>query len=211
MREIAVVMDKENNTCSIFEAEYIKIYCKEPYGWLGTGRIPACMDKTNGIGAVRSRMTEIISSLGSCRTIVGKGISGIPYNLLDVAGFNIFEIEGSPEEFLNHVAAVIDESNDIEMKEPAQDIEIPKPEPTGIEGDYRIDLILCQKCRPEMSSKKILLPFLRSTVFHSLEVLCSHVPPWLDMELEQLGLLSESERITDNHYKVTVFHKTCSD
>lgn len=38
-----------------------------------------------------------------CKIFVGSEIKGIPYNVLDKMGFNTWELEGYPKEFLGFV------------------------------------------------------------------------------------------------------------
>lgn len=211
MEKVAVVVDADNSISTLFDAKSIVIYSKRSGVWEEDKTIPVSLDKNSGMSLMRSSMMEIIASMDTCKIIAGKEISGIPYNMLDAAGFSIFETEGNPRGLLDSVISMVNENTFIEQERADKESKLPRPEPIDPDGNYRIDLAFYQKCQPIMSSKKILLPFLRNTVFHSLEVVCSHVPPWFGVELEQLGLLAETEKIKDNYFKVTILHKTCSD
>jgi len=57
---------------------------------------------------------------------------------------------------------------------------------------------------PGITSKQILQGFIREGNFHSLEIICDHIPPWLEMESEQKGFLIKSEVINDHEIKLFI-------
>ncbi|MDR2141936.1 MAG: hypothetical protein LBR11_09150 [Deltaproteobacteria bacterium] len=55
-------------------------------------------------------------------------------------------------------------------------------------GRYFLDLAKALALDPELSSKKILQPFLRETRFQELAIECDHQPRWLPEAARNLGL-----------------------
>ncbi|WP_011306543.1 Fe-only nitrogenase accessory AnfO family protein [Methanosarcina barkeri] len=42
---------------------------------------------------------------------------------------------------------------------------------------------------PDLSLKKVLILYLKNGEFNRLDVICSHVPKWFNIELEVLGFI----------------------
>ena len=61
-------------------------------------------------------------------------------------------------------------------------------------GNFFISIKETQGKRPELSSKQILQSFIRKGSFASLEIVCDHVPPWIEMESRTVGFKIETER-----------------
>ncbi|MDA8213485.1 MAG: nitrogenase, partial [Clostridia bacterium] len=62
-----------------------------------------------------------------------------------------------------------------------------------------------------VTSKQVLLPFLRKGKFYSLEVICSHLPPWLEAELMSGNLTSSVAKISSNELRVIIAKKCCQE
>ncbi len=211
MDKIAVIMDKEELASSFYEAEYIKVYCNDLNQWKCEKEITVNINKDSGVGAIRQNFSEIIKSLGTCNIIVGREISGIPYNILDKEGFSIFQLEGSPKDFLDAVNELYYSYKSPDSHSGETFDNSMQPIQSDTLGGYRINLIELQLSQPSVSSKKLLLPFLHNTPFSRLEVVCSHVPPWFDTELPHLGLESSVEQLSGNKFIATIYHKTCNE
>ena len=52
------------------------------------------------------------------------------------------------------------------------------------------------------SSKQVLQQFIQSGGFLVLEIVCSHVPPWIEVEAERRGYTLETEQIEKDSVKV---------
>jgi hypothetical protein len=59
---------------------------------------------------------------------------------------------------------------------------------------FRLDLSAALAARPDLTSKKILRPFLDRAAFLELRVLFDHLPPWLEAELGARGLRAGTGR-----------------
>ena len=208
MDKIAVIVNNDGLSSTFFDGSNINIYSKAEDSWQCTDCIPINFTTQNGMHILRKRLTEIIHELGSCKTIAGQEILGLPYNVLDVAGLNIFQIEGPPASFLDTINNMLDSDTKNRESKPKTNFQ---PEPTGTEGCYRINLVDIQKDNHEISSKQILIPFLRNTCFYELEILCNHVPPWFEAEMERLNLRKEVQELDTNLYKVILNKMTCCE
>lgn len=72
--------------------------------------------------------------------------------------------------------------------------QLPQPECVA-EGLYRFDLEGILAKHEQFNSQQLLIPFLENTRFQELEVLCGHVPRWLNKKLDELNLVAEFEEL----------------
>ena len=71
-------------------------------------------------------------------------------------------------------------------------------------GRYYISIREIQGKRPEVSSKQVLRSFVQHGTFSELEIVCDHVPPWIEMDAERLGYELTSERTGLHDVKVLI-------
>jgi Fe-only nitrogenase accessory protein AnfO len=205
-KKVGVYLNEEGDTISINESGSIRVYYKENGKWGISKVVEFDMSTVTGMQALRVKFKELASNLEDCRVMVGKSIVGIPYNVLDSLGFNLWEMEGKPEEFLEYVL----EKEMLEEQEKNEEaLEITEPVETDKPGCFHINLKMLQENNSKLSSKQVLLPFLQNTKFYELEIICSHIPPWFQNEFEKHDLKFFSVENGANEYKVKVYHKTC--
>lgn len=204
---IAVFFNENNNLASFFEPATVKIFEDTNDKWIVIHEFPFFFDKNKEISFLRNQLSELISLINGVKVVVASNISGIPYNILDKEGFDICEInQFSP--------ILLDEIKNVKNKEKVSNsINTPDkintaPVETEISGNFFFDLKKALENNPLTTSKKTLLPFLKNTPFHVLEVSCNHVPPWFDTELERLNLSYEVNKISPN-YLVKIYKKVC--
>ena len=78
---------------------------------------------------------------------------------------------------------------------PKEEPEVILPRPVGDvrSGHYSVNLIeLMQSGMPQVS-REILLPFFDTVAFARLEIISDHLPRWLPMEIDEMGLRIESQ------------------
>ena len=56
-------------------------------------------------------------------------------------------------------------------------------EPGMNKGDFFLNMEEILLKNPELSSKKILIPYLKNGGFNNLDIIFSHIPKWFDTEL----------------------------
>jgi hypothetical protein len=57
-----------------------------------------------------------------------------------------------------------------------------------------------------ITTKQVLKPFFLENKFNELIVTCSHIPFWLESELERLNLNFESSKTGENDYILIINH-----
>ena len=205
MKSISIFLNKEGNTAAPNEEGIVKVYTYNDTSnsWSITNEIDFSLLKTTSIISLRSTISEMIESLGDCKVFVAKEVVGQLFSVLEANGFNIYEAEGKPEQFLESIFA-----SEIEESKRALNVDqesvIPHPIETETKGKYFIDLKEVLSSYPDLSSKKVLLPFLSSRNFKALEIICGHVPKWFDYEFKLKGFQYDISKLEDNKYKVVI-------
>lgn len=210
--KIGVLVDKDNKTTTIYESGIVNVYTKEDE-WKVVNEIAFNMNAEEGIAAIHKRVDELIESLDDCKVFIGKSVEGVPYTVLKRSGFTIAEAEGNPSEFLDEFLEIFEEKKKKKQEEEAKKNSIANAEPVELDkpGSYFIDLKKLQEEDPNISSKKVLLPFLNNKTFYDLKVLCSHIPPWFEKELENLNMKMDSTKTANDVFEVIISHKVCNE
>ena len=207
--DIAVFVGESGETTSLHEKGKIIVYRKKRGEWDVLREKAFILDKSLDMKELRRKMTVILEFLGDCRVFVGHSVNGVPYFELEKCKFSVWEFAGKPIEFLDYVQA--EEEGRYEQKINGEKNNIaPAPVETS-SGCYRISIKEIQENATGITSKQALLPFLRKGGFYSLEVLCNHVPPWLEAELLSSGYSGDIEKISNKEVKITVARSCCRE
>jgi Fe-only nitrogenase accessory protein AnfO len=200
--EIAVITGSDGRTIPLSEPGTVIVYRRVRNTWLAERRIPFVLEADGGLAGLRTRTGELTAFLGECRILVARSASGALFFGLEKAGFSVYEIAGSPSEFLNTVWQ--DAMEEQEVKTPlSAGMDIPAPLEIA-PGKFYISICEIQGKRPEVSSKQVLRSFVQHGAFSELEIVCDHVPPWIEMDTERFGYELTSERIAPHEVKVLV-------
>lgn len=205
--EIAVCINDNGVTSSIYDAKAIVIYQKAEKFWTIIREQEISLDKEAGLNGLRRQMAEIILFLDQCKIFVGCSVVGVPYFELEKMQCSIWEFEGEPLTFLDYV---LQQEEDKALDSQSQ---ISNTIPVPIErekGDYYISIKEVQENASGVTSKQVLLPFLRQGIFYRLEVLCNHIPPWLEAELSGGNLVGKVEKITPTETHVYISKRVCT-
>ncbi|MBW9153342.1 Fe-only nitrogenase accessory protein AnfO [Clostridium estertheticum] len=207
--EIAVFLDASGKTQSIVQPGIIKVYDGSKGTWKITKEIIFRIDNIAGIKEIRGNIINMAEELGNCKVFVGREIKGMTYNILDGMGFNTWELEGTPMELLEFVfEKEMVEAKLIKLSE----LENVKPIIQKVkDGHYYVNLKKIQKNNESLTSKSILIPFLTTTIFYQLEIICGHIPPWFHAEFEKLNLKMETTHISQSEIKVMVYPDICKE
>lgn len=204
MMTIAVLLNEKGFAATVGDARSVKVFLYKDDNWSAGQESEICISRAAGIVEVRSAITDIVQKLEGCNLFVAKEVSGQLYYILEAHGFQSYEAEGKPEEFLNSIKAA-EESAAIEKEETAKECQKSlTPIKVDEEGAFSIDLKNALLLEPSLSSKKILIPFLNQAKFAKLEVICDHVPRWIPMELEKLHMKYEVIKLKENEMKIIV-------
>src|SRR6056297_469377 len=120
------------------------LYQKENNQWIMIRSLNLDLSEMKKISDLRVLMEEVLLFLSDTKTILVKGISGIPYYALEKGHMDIWEAEGSAREALEEIAKEMDmakqEATSACVGKSDSDLII-APEPVMIsEGVYQISL-----------------------------------------------------------------------
>jgi Fe-only nitrogenase accessory protein AnfO len=205
MKAMAIFLNSEGLTAALEEAGSIRVYTKNSTNdsWEISEEFAFSLLESSSILELRNLISSMIQRIGDCRIFVAREVAGQLYNVLEANRFTIYEVEGKPEQFLDSILASEAEETRKSIEKSKQVTEC-YPEKTNLEGVYYINLQVAMSADPNLTSKKILLPFLMKKDFKVLEVICDHIPKWFDVEFEKLGLNSTSSKFRENDYKVII-------
>lgn len=205
MISIAVLVDENGRTSTLKEGGKIVVYTKEgDIGfWKTSQEITFSISPFRSIVEIRDYIVKVISSIKKCNIFVGKEVTGQLFATLELKDFNVYEIDGKPEEFLDSIR--ITELNELNP-EKEEILEKPglclKPQETQEKGTFFFNLKDALLSDPELTSKKALLPFVNEKKFKKLEIICDHIPNWFEREFEKQGIKWSSEKEEDGNIRV---------
>lgn len=204
MRKIAVFKDDTGKMTNFYGCSSFTVYEETE-----SGIEEVCSQNFQAVepsspALIRQQTMKIQESVPECRIAAFGEISGIPYSAFDMAGYQIFQIQDAEEETIKGIFADIrelEQANEAAKEQLKQAV----PVETASPGVFFLDLLKIQNEHPEISSKKILLPFFEQTPFMELKLICGHVPPWL-LRDERFAIQSEQ---TDQGFTALITHQQC--
>ncbi|MDA8236074.1 MAG: nitrogenase [Clostridia bacterium] len=207
--DIAVYINEIGETTSLNEKGKVVIYQKRQTQWKLLKEKHFNLEPNLGLKELRQKMDEVIIFLEDCKIFTGLSVVGVPYFALEKAGCSIWEFAGKPREFLDYILEQEEEAR-LQEENLKENNLVPLPIDTG-NGCYKISLKDIQQSNSGVTSKQVLIPFIRKGKFYSLEVVCSHVPPWLESELASGNLTGEIEKLGNNEVRVMISKKCCHE
>jgi Fe-only nitrogenase accessory protein AnfO len=185
-QKIAAFIDADGNLADPCGSGQFRIYDRSSGDWLPDKDIAFTLSGTQGLRQLQIRVFTLAEAMGDCKILlVGAEAKGIFPTLLGEQAVTVALASGSALKCLASVPlqeTVEKELPEVEAAAPVSATEVGP-------GAYRIDLALALKDRPELNSKQVLFPLLAKAGLESLEVLCDHLPRWLDSEGRALGYI----------------------
>lgn len=207
-RDIAIFVGNNGFTASLNEPGKLVVYRRKKGKWNAVREKDFTLANCPGMQELRKKMGEALFFLNDCKIIVGSSIMGVPYFELEKSNFSIWEFEGKPFEILDYVLEKEEES---EVKKAGGEAGKLQTAPVEVSpGCYSLSLKEIQESDTGITSKQALQPFLRQGNFYSLELLCSHVPPWLEAEIISGNLAADFSRVGPGEIRITITKKCCS-
>jgi len=203
--EIAVCIGANGATSSPYDASTIVIYQKKQGSWQQGKEKKISLDKQGGLAGLRQQMAEIILFLGECKIFVGWNVASVPYFELEKVQCSIWQFEGAPLSFLDYVLA------QEEKITASSQVAIGNALPVLIErekGNLYISIKEVQENGGGITSKQVLMPVLRQG-FDLLEILCNHIPRWLEVELKDGNIVGRMEKKSPTETHIYITHRGC--
>lgn len=205
--EIAVITGEDGRTIPLSEPGIVIVFRRSGAEWLQDRMFPFSLEGEDSLAGLRRKTAELDTFLGGCRTVVTAAAGGAVFFELEKAGCSVWVVDGAPGEFLD--ALWKDAATDLEEEVLASAGErLPVPVETAC-GRFTISISEIQGNHPEVSSKMVLLEFIRTGAFTELEIVCDHLPPWIEIEAERLGISIGTE--THAPHEVIVVLRKAND
>lgn len=189
--EIAVLVDSEGKTSGFDKAGSIRIYSKVNCEWTVVRHMEYSTENVLDSVTLHKRINEIGDWLEKCKIVVVNRIRGIHYIAFEERQISMLEIKGLPETFLEDIRECVQHCR-TGKKIPMEHNAIFELRP----GIFHTDLREVMKGNTSYNSKQILVPFLKKQKYSLLEIICEHVPKWLENEQNELNI-----RISVENYK----------
>jgi Fe-only nitrogenase accessory protein AnfO len=201
--DIAVITGENGRTVPLTGPGTVVIFRRIHGMWQCERKFQFSLEPEKGLEGLRRKVAELGTFLGECRIFVAKSAGGAVYFELEKARCHVWEIAGKPEEFLDSVCLEVEENEERDVCTPpvTADYGILVPLETA-PGKFTLSITDIQRKRSGVSSKQVLQQFIRSGKFSELEILCEHIPPWIGVEAEFLGIRIESGHRTSHEVRV---------
>lgn len=200
--KIAVVTDENNQITSLERGNKVLLYQETADGWQLVKEASPQLVTELVIAEIRNVIRVLIEQLEDCRIIVSKKLTGVPYHIFNKIGFHIYETDGplSPELFRDILEDIMEASEQARVSAAVSQ----GPVSPNNDGIYYLDLIKLLQAFPEISSKKALKQFMEETSFARLELICNHLPPWMETVIALKNFDQQIEKIDQHSCKVVI-------
>jgi Fe-only nitrogenase accessory protein AnfO len=202
--KIAVVENDNQKTNSIFEPGFVVTYEEDCGKWKVLNRFENKVCNAKDIAAVRMAVVDTIKQLDDVKIVLASEIPGIAFGIFEAAGFEIVLVENSTLDVLDSVKKemleVIEKQQEKNLKFDIMQF----LEPGIDEGYFYLNMEEILLKNPQLTSKKILIPYLKKGEFNRLDIICSHVPKWFDKDLVALGFEYQTLNLLPNKKTVRI-------
>ncbi|MDR2459835.1 MAG: hypothetical protein LBE38_03495 [Deltaproteobacteria bacterium] len=186
---IAVAQGADGMLEEITKAIEFSLCKKEEGAWVLYNTMDFNFSGSLGLCQMRQKLVELIKLLQGAVAIIAKGFPGISRDVLTRAGFSLYQLEEFNVDVLDGVVE--------HLSAPEEEELIPKA-PYEMEegsGKYFLNISETLNAFPELTTKKILRPFMDSRKFLELKIIYDHLPPWLPLELKNRKLSWDSKDV----------------
>ena len=191
--EIAVLVQADGNTSGFERDGTIMMYLKKNDSWSIQRSMVYNTADLMDAAALHMKIREICEWLDTCKVIVVNRIRGIHYIAFEEYQISMLEIKGNPSGFLDHIQECDRHQRAAASSVPMEHKAIFEGKP----GNFYADLRDVMNGRTSYNSKQILLPFIKNRGFQVLEIICDHVPKWLEREQAELKVIVKEEPFKD--------------
>lgn len=210
IKEIAMYVNNLGEITDLNRAGFIKIFSKDNDKWNSINEIPFEFHTVKEREDIRLDTLNISEALKNCKVFVAAEIPDLIHMMLDGIGVSTWKMDGNQNEILDYVLEKEEEEAEeikfigaSKFSDKKQSI---FPIKIGCNGNYILNLKELQERNTGITTKQVLKPFLKDNNFTELILNCSHIPCWLEVELERLNLSFECSKTGRNDYIVIINH-----
>lgn len=203
-QQIAVIKNKENDITDWNSAVLIEVYQKVCTSWNLEKTVSLekpVLEETEeeeeiSYKEMRSYYKELAEALAPCQILLGTKIGGVTFQVFTSLDFVILETDETSRENIDNVLSEAWNIayKDMNMKNNASGADF-TPQKTNMPGEYFFNFRDLKKSQPYVTAKETIRPFLHKKKFTRLFLLCDHKMPWMDEDMQQLGMNYAEEKI----------------
>jgi len=208
MNSIAVLLNNNGEMTSWLDNGIVKIYKKSNNEWIELKSLPYTLSANSNIIDLRNNLLALVEKLDDCRIFVAKEVSGLLYSILDSYPFDIYELNGIPDIFLDSILISQEKNQKDKLLLESKSEKYFFPEIIDKQGNYTINLKKILQFDKTSTTKKVLIPFLEKEKFKSLEVIFDHVPKWFERDLPKMGYDFEITSLEDANTRLLIYPKS---
>lgn len=208
LKEIAVYVNSLGEVADFNETGIIKVFSKDMNGWIVSRELSFEFHSTEEMSDISLDVLNIVEVFENCRIFVAREFSDLAYKVLDSMGVSTWKMDSDPSNFLEYVLEKEEEeaeairligySNASSKKDTFGPIKI------GNKGNYILNLKELQEHNTGITTKQALKPFLNNETFNELIITCSHIPYWLEKEIEKLNLSFQYSETGQSDYIIVI-------
>ena len=103
IQEIAAIIGPDGGSIPLSEPGTVVVYRRVRGSWEKDREMAFSIEQACGLRDLRNKVEELKALLRDCRVFVAKSASGALFFELEKARFSVWEISGTPSEFLDSV------------------------------------------------------------------------------------------------------------
>lgn len=187
--KIAVYVDSFGNAADIFGQGHIEVFEKHAGCWHRHQQQEFDVNESMNLDAIRKCAFDLSEKLADCRVLVLKSIPGVLQAFFEGCGFKLWKMTGAPDTHFNFIEEYHFTKNDSKK----ECYELFTEEKRGI---FSIDMNKLLTENNALTSRSLLIPFIKNKSFSRLIVVCNHIPKWFTKELPALGFDWTEEKLS---------------
>ena len=200
-REIGAFVDETGRAAALSQPCSLRIFRRDRGQWRLDRSASLNLADASGLADLRHRMAEIIAVFGECKTAMAAAFQGAALHELEKAGIELWEVDGDPAALLDTI--LFEEEKAAQQADKSTALPFPVLENLG-EGRYSLSIAEVQRSSGGLTSKQVLLPILQQGSFRELAIMCTHVPPWLEAEVNSRGWQLRTEKTGGSQFTATI-------
>lgn len=200
---LAAYVNSENIITGLKQAGSVKLYDRDEKDWNEIAYFDMDVNGAEDLEHLQSIIKGTVAQFENCSILIAEDMTGVMNAILDSVGIKTWKSEGNVYDVLDYVAAE-------EERELLESMAVaPEPVLQGSEcaGKFHINLVETLKTFTKLNSREILLPFMMRGGYKSLEIICEHIPRWLENDAEKLNVTIHSKTLSKNGIRVVVVPK----
>lgn len=203
-KAIAAILDENDRITEMNNAKKLSVFHKTEQNWILREEIILPELFKDNLTEIRRGLESVVKEIRDCKLIVGKSITGLVFQVFNSAGFIISETDVFDMAILDNLYSdILKEIDAFQAEQEADKIPV-APAETDIKGNYFFDFNLLKSSDLPYTSKSTILPFLNSTSFNRLEIICDHIMPWFEAEMKKRKLNFTVTKIKEGKCRLVV-------